>query len=103
MSKHPVSKRTYWIAIATFFLLSVLFTPAITQTTTADRLDWPFYGNDPGNMRFVNVDQINPSNVSTLQPAWIFRKNVMSENTSFESQPIIVDGVLYVTSPQRSV
>jgi alcohol dehydrogenase (cytochrome c) len=66
-------------------------------------VDWPFYGNDPGGMRFANVDQINPSNVARLQPAWIFHTKVMSMMTSFESQPIVVDGVLYVTSPHGHV
>lgn len=66
-------------------------------------LDWPFYGNDPGGMRFVDTDLINRSNVNGLTPAWIFHTGVMSEATSFEAQPIVVDRTLYVTSPHGHV
>ncbi len=66
-------------------------------------LDWPYYGNDLGNMRYVNVDQINPSNAGQLQPAWIFHTGVSSDKTSFESQPIIVNGTMYVSSPHSHV
>ena len=53
---------------------------ALAQAPTT--LDWPYYGNDPGNMRYVDIDQINPSNVAQLQPAWIFHTGVSNEYTS---------------------
>lgn len=65
--------------------------------------DWPLYGNDLGNMRYVDVDQVNPGNVAHLAPAWIFHTGVASPATSFESQPIIVGGTLYVSSPHDHV
>src|SRR5438105_3841689 len=103
MNTREVVKRACSVAVVIVLPCAILFIPGITQTTMPDRLDWPSYGNDAGAMRFVNVDQVNPSNVATLQPAWIFHMNVMSANTSFESQPIVVDGVLYVTSPHGHV
>ena len=42
----------------------------------AQELDWPNYGNDVGNMRYANIDQITPANVSQLKPAWIFHTGV---------------------------
>ncbi len=73
------------------------------QTETPANMDWPFNGNDPGGMRYVNFDQITPSNVTGLAPAWIFHTGVSSENTSFEVQPIIVNGVMYISSPHNHV
>ena len=73
---------------------------ANAQTTNSD---WPYYGNDPGGMRFVNLDQINPSNVATLTPAWIFHTSVFNGDSSFEAQPIIQNGIMYVTSPHDHV
>src|SRR5215212_5970925 len=70
--------------------------------TGADR-DWPLYGNDPGNMRYVDVDQVNPGNVAQLAPVWIFHTGVASPKTSFESQPIVVGGTMYVSSPHDHV
>ena len=66
-------------------------------------LDWPFYGNDLGGMRYQNVDQITPTNVAHLTPAWIFHTNVMNKETSFEAQPIEVAGTLYIASPHDHV
>jgi alcohol dehydrogenase (cytochrome c) len=65
--------------------------------------DWPYYGNDLGNMRYVDLDQITPGNVAQLTPAWIFHTGVFGPKTSFESQPIIVNGTLYVSSPHAHV
>ena len=45
--------------------------------------------------RYHLADQINTSNVSKLRPAWIFQMEVKE---SLETSPIIVDGVMYVTS-----
>jgi len=67
------------------------------------QLDWPFYGNDLGNMRFVDVDQITSANVGQLRPAWVFHTGVGNAKTSFESQPIIVDGTLYISSSHDHV
>src|SRR5882724_3588389 len=61
--------------------------------------DWPIYGGDLSNMRYADVDQVKQSNVTQLIPVWIFHTGVFSPQTSFESQPIIVDGTLYVSSP----
>src|SRR5689334_12169860 len=36
------------------------------------QVDWPVYGHDPGGMRYSPLKQINPSNVSKLQPVWSY-------------------------------
>lgn len=67
-------------------------------------LDWPYYGNDLGGMRYQNVDQINTGNVARLKPAWVFHTGVLnSDQLSFESQPIIAGGTLYITSGEDHV
>ncbi|HEY6346699.1 MAG TPA: PQQ-binding-like beta-propeller repeat protein [Bryobacteraceae bacterium] len=103
MTPYHKIKRTATLAAGTALLLNLLSTQLAGQTTTPNSLDWPSYGNDLGAMRFVNVDQINRSNVASLQPVWILHTNVMNANTSFESQPIIIGGVMYVTSPHDHV
>ncbi len=55
------------------------------DTAMTGDLDWPYYGNDPGGMRFVDVDQINPGNVTQLEPAWIFHTNVFNDFTSSDT------------------
>jgi quinohemoprotein ethanol dehydrogenase len=67
----------------------------------AQELDWANYGNDQGNMRYQNIDQINPTNVSQLKPAWTFHTGVLPSaqpGLTIEMTPLVVGGVMYVTS-----
>ncbi len=45
--------------------------------------------------RFYPNKQINTGNVSKLRPAWVFQTEVQD---SLETSPIVVDGVMYVTT-----
>jgi alcohol dehydrogenase (cytochrome c) len=57
---------------------------------------WPTYdGNQSGN-RFSPLDQINTSNVQHLAPKWMF--TISGAPRALEATPIVVDGVMYVTS-----
>ena len=101
-------RRTYRTIIVLALLLLALPLPALAQESTpgsgtTDKTDWATYGHDPGGMRYVDVDQITPDNASKLEPAWILHTGVANGQTSFESQPIVVDGVMYVSSPHDHV
>jgi alcohol dehydrogenase (cytochrome c) len=55
-------------------------------------------------MRYANIDQINPSNVSQLKPAWTFHTGVLGDaNMSMEMTPLVIDGVMYVTTGDDDV
>ncbi|SPF47196.1 Glucose dehydrogenase [Candidatus Sulfopaludibacter sp. SbA4] len=57
---------------------------------------WPTYhGNESGN-RFSPLNQIDTSNVSRLAPRWMFP--VPGAPRALEVTPVVVDGVMYVTS-----
>ena len=66
--------------------------------------DWPVYGRDHGGTRYSPVDQINRENVSLLEIAWEYHTGDFSDGsdgrqpTSFQATPILVDGVLYVST-----
>jgi quinohemoprotein ethanol dehydrogenase len=70
----------------------------------AQELDWKSNGNDVLNERYQNIDQITPANVSQLKPAWTFHTGVAADpNMSMEMTPLVVDGVMYVTSGDDDV
>jgi quinohemoprotein ethanol dehydrogenase len=69
----------------------------------AQELDWPYNGGDVYNSRFANIDQINPSNVSQLKPAWIFHTGIFDPNMSMEMTPLVVNGVMYITTGDDDV
>src|SRR5271156_3539646 len=69
----------------------------------AQELDWRYYGQDLYNSRFQNIDQINPTNVSQLKPAWTFHTGVSDPNMAMEMTPLVIKGVMYVTTGDDDV
>jgi quinoprotein glucose dehydrogenase len=57
---------------------------------------WLYYGGDQGGRHYSGAAQINTSNVSNLQVAWVYRSGDMEmfgdelENTSGQSTPILL-------------
>ena len=70
----------------------------------AQEVDWAYNGHDQGNMRYANLDQINPTNVNQLKPAWTFHTGVLGDpNMSMEMTPLVVNGVMYITTGDDDV
>lgn len=67
--------------------------------------EWRVYGGDKASTRYSPLRQINRSNVAKLQVAWTFRTGDKVENppSTMECSPIVVDGVMYVTSASVKV
>ena len=77
------------VSICAFTLLFCAFN--IRPSFAQQNLDWRYHGNTLSNERFQDVDQINPSNVSRLKPAWIFHTGVLGDpNMSMEMTPVVV-------------
>jgi len=58
------------------------------------------YGMSYSQQRFSALSQINRDTVKRLVPVWSYS---MNNNTGEESQPLIYDGVMYVTSQNKTV
>jgi alcohol dehydrogenase (cytochrome c) len=65
--------------------------------------NWPTYGGNLANQRYSALKQIDTGNVKNLKGAWTYKIGTMSPATSFESSPIIIDGVMYLTGPHSEV
>ena len=66
----------------------------------ASNKEWPSFGRDYSNKRFSPLAQINRGNVQQLTAAWQYKSGV---NASFQTTPIVVDGVMYVSLPYNHV
>ena len=66
-------------------------------------LDWPNYGNDLGNNRFQNVNQINTKNVKNLQVAWVFHTGVLDQFATLQVSPVVVNGSMFITDGHDDV
>jgi len=76
-------------------------TDAMLTNARANGNNWLTYGRDYTNQRYSPLAQINTANVSSLRAAWIYQTGI-SRLGSFETSPIVVDGVMYLTSPYNS-
>ncbi len=69
--------------------------------------DWPVYGGGTSGNRYSPLEQIHAGNVAALEIAWQFDtgENTPQEGKGYEiqCQPIVVDGVVYATTPQLKV
>jgi len=66
--------------------------------------DWKTTGGDPGNSRSSALDQINRQNVGSLQVAWTYHTgDAPAGNSQIQATPIVVNGVLYTTTPALAV
>ncbi len=105
-----LNARLLGLLLLSFLLLALVFhLPAVPQAKPAAAADsaeeWPHYGRDPGGMKYSPLDQINRSNVTRLRVAWAYRTGDLSDGTqyptrsAFECTPLVVDGVMYLTTP----
>ena len=67
----------------------------------APDVDWPAYLGDSGSSQYSSLEQITVDNVGELELAWVYRSGDADseDRTQIQCNPIIVDGVLYGTSP----
>jgi len=65
-----------------------------------DAANWLSFGQNYTNQRFSALDQIGVDNVDRLEPRWTFRSGAKGP---FQVQPLVADGVMYVTLPGNHV
>jgi quinoprotein glucose dehydrogenase len=123
-------KRLMVSVIVSVAVVTVGHDGALTQSPTkTPSTEWPTHGHDPGGMRFSPVTQITPANVSELQVAWVYhmrpepapgaapagaaggagaapgrgRGRGGSGFASSETTPLVVNGVMYISTPYGRV
>jgi quinoprotein glucose dehydrogenase len=64
--------------------------------------DWPQHGGRD-NARYSPLAQINRGNVARLQLAWTYDSHDAFKGSEMQSNPVVVDGVLYATTPTLKV
>ena len=62
--------------------------------------NWLTYSGNYSGHRHSRLEQINAANVARLKPAWIHQINALHK---FETTPLVVDGVMYLTEPPSNV
>jgi len=79
-------------------LLVSLF--VISSFSAQEDVNWAVYGGSSGNTHYSSLKQINRSNVKDLEVAWTFDSG---EEGGLQTNPIVVDGVLYGLTPTQKI
>src|SRR5438094_387343 len=98
-------RRRFWVVA----ILAVSSLAIIAAQQASRQVEWLYYGGDPGGSRYSPLTDINSDNVQRLQVAWEWKhwETPLDQYGTvpgfFESTPLMIDGVLYVTTPYNSV
>src|SRR5262245_10611182 len=66
-------------------------------------MGWRAYGGGPENNHFSGLQQINRENVNQLVVAWTYDTGDVFDGSEMQCNPIVINGVLYATSPKLRV
>jgi alcohol dehydrogenase (cytochrome c) len=78
------------------------------QQITSDRIlhasaepqNWLTHNGDYSSQHYSLLNEITPGNVTKLESKWVLQDEVMG---AWQSSPIVVDGIMYVTQRQNDV
>ena len=99
---------------------------AVGQQKVPAANEWRTYGHDPGGMRFSPLTEITPANVARLEKAWVYHMKPPASGpapadpapagppqgrgrgsatgfASGETTPLVINGIMYVTTPYGRV
>lgn len=91
-------------------VISLSFVPlcfflGASEAVGDDPSEWRVYNGDLGRSKYSGLDQINRSNVADLELAWRFRVDDFepSRRSSFQFNPLMVNGVLYLATAKQKI
>ena len=90
------------IVLILFIGVGCLGCDRVEKTSVANKT-WRTYRGDNGINAYSALKQINQNNVGELTVAWTYRSGDSRTNSMIECNPIIIDSVLYATSPKLKV
>jgi quinoprotein glucose dehydrogenase len=96
------SSAAGWVAV-------IAFLTHASGAVKPDSAEWPVYGGDQGQSKYSTLDLINRANVKNLRLAWEWqtgetpRPEYGTTPGVFEATPVVLDGVLYVSTAYNRV
>jgi len=86
-------------------LLAIAVSTSVAAQTPRppQNVDWPIFGGTTDNTHYSTLSQITPANVAQLQVAWTYATHDEFKGSEMQTNPVVIDGVLYGTSPKLRV
>jgi alcohol dehydrogenase (cytochrome c) len=88
-------------ALAAFAQKPTVLPAKLAMESAAASQDWPTYGGSNAAWRYSKLDQITTANVHKIVPVWAFQTGKV--DGGFSATPIVVDGVMFLSSPGNRV
>jgi quinoprotein glucose dehydrogenase len=98
--RNGLARALFGLCVPTIASALLVHISAAARNSAAEQRDWPGYGGGPEGARYSSLSQINRSNVRQLRVAWMFDS---AETRGLQTNPIVVDGVLYAYTPSQKV
>jgi len=92
MTKHLL-KSILYVGVPLSLLISC-------TTKESSKTDWPIYGGSHDKTHFVAQTELAPSNLHRLKKVWEYRTGDSKKGTQIQTNPLVLDSVLYGLSPQ---
>ena len=93
-------KNYFFKTLFLSYFLLIASCSQLQNKSSAKNDDWPSFGRDYTSQRFSPATQINTSNVKQLVEAWKVNTGVSG---SFQTTPIVQNGVMYLSLPFNHV
>jgi len=93
--------RAFFIFLLVMSQSNGVSAPATSLANQA--MEWGVYSGNPESTHYSQLAQINRDNVKDLQVAWEFDSGDAFPSSENECNPIVVNGVLYATTPKVNV
>jgi quinoprotein glucose dehydrogenase len=83
------------------FFATILLIAFCSCNTNTSYNTWKMYGGNGDNNHYSALSQVDTNNVTQLKVAWIYHTGDVdaANHSQIQCNPIIIDGVLYGTSP----
>jgi quinoprotein glucose dehydrogenase len=81
---------------------AMLLLPALLRAQGRS-VDWPVYSGNDEHTHYSTLGQVTPQNVTQLRVVWTYDTHDEFKGSEMQSNPIVIDGVLYATSPKLRV
>jgi quinoprotein glucose dehydrogenase len=92
-----LSKTQFSFSIVTLYILS-----SCTSNSDNSYKNWEVYGGTAECIRYSSLSQVDTSNVNQLEVAWVYKSGDADTlfNSEIQCNPIVVNGIMYGTTPR---
>ena len=94
--------HVYILGFVSFVALVGFVRPLAAPVPQAQDASWRQHGGE-NNIRYSPLTQVNKSNVTQLRVAWTYESGDHFKGSEMQSNPVVVGGVLYATTPTLKV